>query len=144
MIFKQLQVYAATLKMTKKIFEIENWLLRRVVTNLNLKLIFWCWFFWGKSFRNNLIKVKDIKEWEKFSNQSWLYSIILNLVRDYFELQNHQRSSVVLDTIKNCADFWIPMSALGHVQVSPFFVGLMGVTSSLLAILPLVDPNYKF
>lgn len=94
--------------------------------------------------RNNLIKVKDIKEWEKFSNQSWLYSIILNLVRDYFELQNHQRSSVVLDTIKNCADFWIPMSALGHVQVSPFFVGLMGVTSSLLAILPLVDPNYKF
>merc|ERR1711983_439989 len=100
--------------------------------------------FLGKSFRNNLIKVKDIKEWEKFSNQSWLYSIILNLVRDYFELQNHQRSSVVLDTVKNCADFWIPMSALGHVRVSPFFVGLMGVTSSLLAILPLVDPNYKF
>ena len=142
MIFKQLQVYAATLKMTKKIFEIENWLLRRY--ELESKVFFFDDDFFGKSFRNNLIKVKDIKEWEKFSNQSWLYSIILNLVRDYFELQNHQRSSVVLDTIKNCADFWIPMSALGHVQVSPFFVGLMGVTSSLLAILPLVDPNYKF
>jgi len=94
-----------------------------------------------------LIKVKDIKEWEKFSNQSWLYSIILNLVRDYFELKvNNQRTSaVVLDTVKNCADFWIPMSALGHVQVSPFFVGVMGVTSSLLGTLPLVDPlKYKF
>ena len=37
MIFKQLQVYAATLKMTKKVFEIEND--RYIVTNSNLKLI---------------------------------------------------------------------------------------------------------
>ena len=142
MIFKQLKVYAATLKMTEKSF----WNRKLIATSLRTRIwrIFFMLIFFGKSFRNNLIKVKDIKEWEKFSNQSWLYSIILNLVRDYFELQNHQRSSVVLDTVKNCADFWIPMSALGHVQVSPFFVGLMGVTSSLLAILPLVDPNYKF
>ena len=102
--------------------------------------------FFGESFRNNLIKVKDIKEWEKFSNQSWLYSIILNLMRDYFELKvNRTSAAVVLDTVKNCADFWIPMSALGHVKVSPFFVGVMGVTSSLLSTLPLVDPlKYKF
>ena len=35
MIFKQLQVYAATSKMTKKVFEIEND--RYIVTNSNLK-----------------------------------------------------------------------------------------------------------
>ena len=35
MISKQLQVYAATSKMTKKVFEIEN--ARYVVTNSNLK-----------------------------------------------------------------------------------------------------------
>ena len=96
-------------------------------------------------FRNNLIKVNDIKEWEKFSDQSWLYSIILNLVRDYFELKINFKTSVVLDTLRNAADFWIPMSYLGHVQVSNLFVGTMGVISSLLAILPLVDPlQYKF
>ena len=33
--------------------------------------------------RNNLLKMKDIKEWERFSNKSWLYSIILNLITDY-------------------------------------------------------------
>ena len=88
--------------------------------------------------------MKDIKKWEKFSNQSWLYSIILNLVRDYYELKFNQKVSVVLDTVKNAADFWIPMAALGHVQVSSFFVGIMGVISSLLATLPLADPQYKF
>ena len=92
-----------------------------------------------------MIKVNDIKEWEKFSDQSWLYSIILNLVRDYFELKINFKTSVVLDTLRNAADFWIPMSYLGHVQVSNLFVGTMGVISSLLAILPLVDPvQYKF
>ena len=33
--------------------------------------------------RNNLVQMKDIKEWERFSNKSWLYSIILNLITDY-------------------------------------------------------------
>ena len=33
--------------------------------------------------RNNLVQMKDIKGWERFSNKSWLYSIILNLITDY-------------------------------------------------------------
>ena len=56
---------------------------------------------------------------------------------------NQNQLAVMVDMVKNAADFWIPMAALGHVQVSSFFVGIMGVVSSLLATLPLADPQYK-
>ena len=51
--------------------------------------------------------------------------------------------AVKADTLKNMCDFWLPMSNLGYVNASPIFVGLMGVMSSTLAALPLIDVQYK-
>jgi peroxin-11B len=98
--------------------------------------------------KNKLISLKDVKSWEKFSQQAWLYSIIINLIRDYKALKASKNAAaskaLVLDSVKNMADFWLPMTSLGHVAASPVFVGVMGVISSILAAVPLVDPSYKF
>ena len=49
-----------------------------------------------------------------------------------------------MDTLKNLADFWLPMSALGHINLSPVLVGILGVISSITSALPLIDPiKYK-
>ena len=95
--------------------------------------------------RNGLIKTEDIKKWEKFSNQSWLYSIILNLVRDYILWTSSKRANkaLICDTMKNVADFFLPLFFLNKIQVSSGFAGLMGVISSVTAAIPLVDPTFR-
>ena len=51
---------------------------------------------------------------------------------------------LIMDTLKNLADFWLPMSALGHINLSPVLVGILGVISSITSALPLIDPTkYK-
>ena len=51
---------------------------------------------------------------------------------------------LIMDTLKNLADFWIPMSSLGHVNLPPFLIGILGIISSITSALPLVDPiTYK-
>ena len=98
--------------------------------------------------RNKLIQVNDIKKWERFSNKSWLYSVILNLVRDYRGLKKsgispETRRALLLDTLKNAADIWLPLRSLDHVNLSPFFVGLLGVISSILSALPIINNNFR-
>lgn len=97
--------------------------------------------------RNNLIRVVDVNKWQRFSNKAWLYSVILNLIRDYRELKNEKSiksQALIVDTLKNVADFWLPMTSLNHVEASPVFVGIMGVISSVLSALPLIDSRFKF
>jgi peroxin-11B len=47
---------------------------------------------------------------------------------------------VVVDTVKNGCDVMIPLTALGYMRLSPGTVGLLGVVSSVAAIISLVDP----
>ena len=74
------------------------------------------------------------KDWVNTSERCWLYSIILSLARDLYELnlilQNsasklqkdinfasflvHNHSKVILDTVKNMADIFLPLAALGN------------------------------
>lgn len=53
-------------------------------------------------------------------------------------VQDHK--DVVVDTVKNGCDLMIPLTALGYMRLSPGAVGLLGVVSSVAAIISLVDP----
>lgn len=117
----------------------------------------------------------DTERWSRTSNKYWLYSITLNLVRDFYEISKifkakkysilphsgcnnmkdifevlvrvllvlQQNRAVVIDTVKNGCDFFIPLTALGHLNLSPGTVGWLGVISSLAGLLVLVEPSIK-
>jgi len=130
--------------------------------------------------RTGLINV-DSEKWSRVSNKYWLYSIVMNLVRDVYEILRileqegrrlgfppgegvrrtslvdgftgktvslslqavtfvQEHKDVVIDTVKNSCDLMIPLTALGYVRLSPGTVGLLGVVSSVAAIISLVDP----
>ncbi|KAF5280290.1 hypothetical protein FQR65_LT03099 [Abscondita terminalis] len=124
--------------------------------------------------RADLYQVNTDK-WGKFCNRYWLYSIAMNLIRDFYEVlqvlkfnrhkilpkdgchnirdyfrcstkvlacvQIHQ--NVVIDTIKNSCDLFIPLTALGHVKLSPGAIGLLGVISSVAGLFTLLQPLAK-
>ncbi|NXR13157.1 PX11B protein, partial [Semnornis frantzii] len=50
---------------------------------------------------------------------------------------------LLLDLLKNCCDLFIPLDRLGLCRTSPGFVGLCGLTSSLLSILSILHPWLK-
>lgn len=108
------------------------------------------------------------ESWSRTSNKFWLVAIVASLSRDIAELCRiipplllsppHARPwknsgltllrvaglhrALLLDLVKNLADFWIPYSSLGHVTLEPGTIGLLGVVSSMAAILPMLDPSY--
>lgn len=130
--------------------------------------------------RTGLLNV-DSEKWGRVANKYWLYSIVMNLVRDVYEILRileregrrlgfpsggglrstglgkgftgktvplswqvvtfvQEHKDVVVDTMKNCCDLMIPLTALGYVRLSPGAVGLLGVVSSVAGIIGLVDP----
>ncbi|XP_060109091.1 peroxisomal membrane protein 11B [Heteronotia binoei] len=50
---------------------------------------------------------------------------------------------LLLDLMKNACDIFIPLDRLGLYKTSPGFVGLCGLTSSILSILTIVHPWLK-
>jgi len=117
----------------------------------------------------NLLKV-DCGKWSRFSIQCWLYSIVLNLLRDVYEIQRlveqlksegksdpykkcdlvtiiatiaKQNRDVCVDLFKNLADFVLPLSSLGYIDKQRRLVSLCGLVSSILGILPMINPKYK-
>lgn len=51
--------------------------------------------------------------------------------------------SVVLDTLKNICDLFIPLDRLGIYQSNPGVVGLCGLISSLFGIVSVLQPSLK-
>lgn len=138
--------------------------------------------------KSGLVKV-DNNNWSKLSNKFWLYSITMNLIRDFYEIiriykvnnlcnlnqryyfsnvsPHHERcisannqtaieraiyrminwiirhKDVSSDTLKNFCDFWIPMNSLGHVNLSPGTIGLLGAVSSTISILQILDYTFR-
>ena len=78
---------------------------------------------------NSLIRINP-RKWSAFSNKSWLYSIILNLIRDWYELRiaiSYARKNglsipafvksyknLVVDLLRNATDLILPLGALGN------------------------------
>lgn len=67
--------------------------------------------------------------------QSAFYLALSECMKDH--------KDIVVDTLKNACDFFIPMTALGYTKLSPGFVGVLGVISSVAGILSLVNPLLK-
>lgn len=61
--------------------------------------------------------------------------------RAMFYLSTHK--DVLLDTIKNGCDLFIPLTALGYTKLSPGMVGILGLISSAVGIYCLIDPLAK-
>lgn len=51
--------------------------------------------------------------------------------------------ALVLDLVKNFADFWLPYTALGRTTLKPGAIGFLGVVSSVAAIVPMFRPSLK-
>lgn len=54
-----------------------------------------------------------------------------------------ENRAVFIDTTKNLCDVFIPLTALGYTQLKPRTVGLLGVISSIAALIVLLHPAAK-
>ncbi|XP_077279380.1 peroxisomal biogenesis factor 11ab [Temnothorax americanus] len=79
----------------------------------------------------------DLEKWNKVANKYWLLTIIMSLMRDIYEivkilghektavkqhhilscLKNHKE--VMMDTVKNGCDLFIPLTAIGVTKCTP-------------------------
>ncbi|GAB1861926.1 Peroxisomal membrane protein 11B [Camponotus japonicus] len=103
----------------------------------------------------------NLEKWNKIANKYWLITIIMNLIRDIYEIAKifkHEKSifkqyqivsclkshkKVVMDTVKNGCDLFIPLTALGITKCTPGTVGLLGVISSFIGLCTIINPLYK-
>lgn len=121
--------------------------------------------------RVGLVKV-DLEYWKRFSSKFWFVALILGLARDAYELllayqleKRRQREtshsseeppshitiltvlqhnpSVVLDAIKNGADFFIPPYHIGLINLPSGIIGLLGTISSLVALYTIWNEKAK-
>uniref|UniRef100_A0A182M129 SAM domain-containing protein n=1 Tax=Anopheles culicifacies TaxID=139723 RepID=A0A182M129_9DIPT len=112
--------------------------------------------------RSGISKSVNTTKWVDRSNRFWLISILFNLCRDVQELcrqfKFYSRSKarnllyafyrenkpLLVDTIKNVCDVFIPLNGLGIVLVSNKTIGMLGAISSIMGLLPLLYPRLKF
>lgn len=121
--------------------------------------------------RMNLVSIDD-NFWARLSNRFWLVALFLSLLRDFYELlvairlekkrlnqyspsltQNTHRALVgnvlranpalVIDSVKNMADLWIPVSRLDLIYIPNGIVGLLGVVSSLAGLMGAHDQRWR-
>ncbi|XP_031564566.1 peroxisomal membrane protein 11A-like [Actinia tenebrosa] len=115
--------------------------------------------------RVGLIK-SDPKSWSKFQAKFWIIALVFSLLRNIYDLMNllfapkekvdgekaiqkspaqkvMQRPDMVLDLVKNSADFLLPFNVLGIVQLNTGTSGLLGLISSIAGSLPIWYPDLK-
>ncbi|XP_072284260.1 peroxisomal membrane protein 11B [Pyxicephalus adspersus] len=176
------------LESAKRAIHLSDVVLRFCITvsHLNRAMYFACdnilWL--GKT---GLSREMDQEKWGQRSFRYYLFSLIMNLTRDLYELKllmeaetGCRRTSsklapengavsrgspsynqlllfqlrlllhilrnnppLLLDLAKNTCDLFIPLDKLGLYKTNPGFVGLCGLTSSILSILSIVHPWLK-
>lgn len=62
-------------------------------------------------------------------------------IRALCRVQNH--TDVLVDTVKNSCDIFIPLTSLGYTKLSPGVVGLLGFISSAAGLYSLIYPMAK-
>ncbi|KXJ10305.1 peroxisomal membrane protein 11A [Exaiptasia diaphana] len=108
----------------------------------------------------------DSKAWSKFQSKFWLIALIFGVLRNIYDLLNllnvskervdgekvkeksivqkvMKRPDVVLDTVKNSADFLLPLNVMGIIQLSTGVSGLLGLISSIAGAVPIWYPELK-
>lgn len=83
----------------------------------------------------------------------WLFDTNANistLSKQDFKTASHQayqyiyeNRAIFIDTVKNACDVFIPLTALGYTNLKPRTVGMLGVISSIAAIMVLIQPAAK-
>ncbi|KAM4690783.1 peroxisomal membrane protein 11B [Rhinophrynus dorsalis] len=177
------------LESAKRAIHLSDVVLRFCITvsHLNRAMYFACdnilWL--GKT---GLSREMDQEKWSQRSFRYYLFSLIMNLSRDLYEIKllmevetsdkrsgsklstengviplqekcpPHHRLALqirllahifrsnpplLLDVVKNACDLFIPLDKLGLYKTNPGFVGLCGLTSSILSILTIVHPWLK-
>lgn len=121
--------------------------------------------------RVGLIKA-DVDYWKKLSSKFWFVSLVLGLARDAYELllayqlekrrqkeTSHSKEepsshitiltvlqhnpAIILDTIKNGADFFIPPYNIGLIDLPSGIIGLLGTISSLVGLYTIWNEKVK-
>lgn len=54
-----------------------------------------------------------------------------------------EHADVTLDMSKNLCDIFLPLSSLGYVKLSSNFTSLLGVLSTILSVIPMLNPMVK-
>lgn len=104
----------------------------------------------------------DIKPISKLSNQFWLLSSLINLIRnvyDWYRIYQHHAEKkrvdiessahvpetlpTLLDTAKNAFDILIPMNGLQYAIVPGVVQGATGAVSSIIGIATVWDEHLK-
>lgn len=118
-----------------------------------------------------ILKVER-EPWLDRANKFWLYSISVNLLRDFYELicvvqakrsrskdnldselKNFKLSTPIkwikanpklsCDLIKNSCDFIIPYSAVNKMKLNPSIIALLGIVSTTCGILQVYDREFR-
>ncbi|KAL7641878.1 UNVERIFIED_CONTAM: hypothetical protein RMT77_007752 [Armadillidium vulgare] len=92
----------------------------------------------NSAFESNVSLYKKKGSLTHLSNQSkkhFKWSDFIRLLRDH--------DDVFWDTVKNVADIWIPLTSLGHVNLSSGAIGVLGIISSVAGLMPIINPQLK-
>lgn len=89
----------------------------------------------------------DVEGWNELSNRWWLYGDIMNLARDIYEVRKEgsfllENKPLLVDLLKNLADIILPLAALGYLR-APRLAAFLGVVSSILGIVPMINPRLR-
>ena len=126
--------------------------------------------------------IRGNKKFAEYANRFWLGAIIVNILRDFYELTirlrytysrsddyscqlvrcpmfrriyeaipyvkpcfhfGEENADLLLDGVKNICDFFIPLSALDMVRLSPGVTGFLGSVSSVIGIMCCLYPTTR-
>lgn len=108
------------------------------------------------------------KEWSKFQAKFWVVALVFGLLRNLYDILNllfvpvkkhdgeescvrgntvsarlMSRPQVLLDTVKNSADFLLPFNVMGLIELNTGLAGLLGLISSIAGSIPVWNANMK-
>ena len=101
----------------------------------------------------------DAKPYARFAAKFWLTFNLLRNLRDLLNIyQKHAKSQhksrdtfreftankpMLVDSVKNACDVFLPLAGLDIIKISVGLQGLLGMVSSVLAMLQTWDSKYK-
>lgn len=160
------------LKRASRTIHLADPVLRLAITLAQINRSFYLLFdhvIWAG--RVGLIKV-DTDYWKRLSSKFWFVTLILSLARDAYELllayrleKRRQKEtsysreepssritiltvlqhnpSIILDAVKNGADFFIPPYHIGLIELPSGIIGLLGAISSLVGLYTIWNEKVK-
>lgn len=77
------------------------------------------------------------------SSISYLTRHDINRLTLYSYSLLYAHRDIVIDTVKNFCDVFIPLTALGYTNLTPRTIGILGVISSIAGLITILEPSTK-